>query len=169
MVLTRPVTRTKISTVDFGWPVYDWLMLMPVGAWNAYTSTGNSMPSETVTQSPLANWVALVPARGTSISGTAIRVDTAGVYLINAACRWASSTVGTVRAMGVQANGTNISTGGGLNLASPPAPTSGLGMGLAGSTMVRFSAGTLLTVVTRHDAGSTLTCDGTLILQRIAA
>lgn len=41
MVLTRPVTKTKISTVDFGIPVYDILKNLSVPAWVDVTmSTG---------------------------------------------------------------------------------------------------------------------------------
>ena len=109
-----------------------------------------------------------MPANGCSISGTSIRIDTAGVWYLGASCRWASSTAGLVRAMGVQLNGANLSAGGGLNLASPPANTSGMGMGLSGATIYRLSAGAMLTIVTRQDSTITLTCDGTFILQRIS-
>lgn len=33
MVLTRPVTRTKISTATFGHPVYDWITANTPTAW----------------------------------------------------------------------------------------------------------------------------------------
>lgn len=37
MVLTRPVTRTKISTATFGHPVYDWIVANTPTAWTGVT------------------------------------------------------------------------------------------------------------------------------------
>lgn len=50
MVLTRPVTKTKISTTDFGQPVYDWIVANTPTVWtnvtfqNGWANFGGSQP-----------------------------------------------------------------------------------------------------------------------------
>jgi len=82
MVLTRPVTQTKISTTDFGQPVYDWIMANTPTAWtnlaliNGWTNKGGASPPSRYRK--IGDMVTVQVAVGGGSNGVAIAQLPAG-------------------------------------------------------------------------------------------
>lgn len=66
MVLMRPVTRTKISTATFGWPVYDAIVAAPLGTIAVGRMTASQGGFASGTEWAIAGMAAAVPSQPTN-------------------------------------------------------------------------------------------------------